>query len=57
MVGGNTCDILSVNLEMLTSDVLSDLRHQQCINQKDQGETPGFKLQRWECGSMSYGKF
>ena len=57
MVGGNACDILSVSLGTLTNGVLSDLRNQQCINQNDQGATTSFMLERWECGSVSCGKF
>lgn len=57
MVGGKACDILSVSLGTLTNGVVSDLRNQQCVNQKDQGATTGFKLKRWECRSVSCGKF
>lgn len=40
MVGGNTCDILSVSLGTLTNGVLSDLRNQQCITEKIKVQPP-----------------
>lgn len=57
MVGGNTCDILSVSLGTLTNGVLSDLRNQQCITKKIKVQPTSFMLERWECGSVSCGKF